>query len=177
MNIEQIVSQLQRLSRLGGFHFNDRKYGDDDLIVGSIDPFQLFLIFAELVATGAFETGVRLTIDQSHNVEPKLEAMIQSVVNLQEAYAKALLVDRAALEQAQRAETCSRATACCSMHSPPMSARSAPRSAPTSAPRRTLSPHSASGATRPRWPSGAPVGKQPDGTDNHSSSKRSKPWQ
>ena len=103
VNIEQIVSQLQRLGRLGGFHFNDRKYGDDDLIVGSIDPFQLFLIFAELVATGAFETGVRLTIDQSHSIEPKVEAMIQSVVNLQEAYAKALLVDRAALEQAQHA--------------------------------------------------------------------------
>jgi len=101
VNIEQIVSMLQRSSRLGGFHFNDRKYGDDDLIVGSIDPFQLFLIFSELVATGAFETGVRLTIDQSHNIEPKIEAMIQSVVNLQEAYAKALLVDRTALAQAQ----------------------------------------------------------------------------
>ena len=57
VNIEQIVSLLQRLDRLGGFHFNDRKYGDDDLIVGSIDPFQLFLIFAELVASGAFEIG------------------------------------------------------------------------------------------------------------------------
>jgi len=101
VNIEQIVSMLQRSSRLGGFHFNDRKYGDDDLIVGSIDPFQLFLIFSELVASGAFETGVRLTIDRSHNIEPKIEAMIQSVVNLQEAYAKALLVDRTALAQAQ----------------------------------------------------------------------------
>ena len=101
VNIEQIVSMLQRSSRLGGFHFNDRKYGDDDLIVGSIDPFQLFLIFVELVATGAIERGVRLTLDQSHNIEPKIEAMIQSVVNLQEAYAKALLVDRTALAQAQ----------------------------------------------------------------------------
>lgn len=101
VNIEQIVSQLQRLGRLGGFHFNDRKYGDDDLIVGSIDPFQLFLIFAELVSTGALDKGVRLTIDQSHNIEPKIEAVIQSVVNLQEAYAKALLVDRPALERAQ----------------------------------------------------------------------------
>jgi L-rhamnose isomerase/sugar isomerase len=103
VNIEQIVSQLQRLGRLGGFHFNDRKYGDDDLIVGSIDPFQLFLIFAELVSTGALDKGVRLTIDQSHNIEPKIEAVIQSVVNLQEAYAKALLVDRPALERAQLA--------------------------------------------------------------------------
>jgi L-rhamnose isomerase/sugar isomerase len=103
VNIEQIVSLLQRLGRLGGFHFNDRKYGDDDLMVGSIDPFQLFRIFCELVASDALEQGVRLTIDQSHNIEPKIEALIQSVVALQEAYAKALIVDRAALERAQRA--------------------------------------------------------------------------
>jgi len=101
VNIEQIVSLLQRMNRLGGFHFNDRKYGDDDLMVGSIDPFQLFRIFSELVETRALDTGVRLTIDQSHNIEPKIEAMIQSVVALQEAYAKALLVDRRALESAQ----------------------------------------------------------------------------
>src|SRR2546421_5939117 len=101
VNIEQIVSLLHGVRRLGGFHFNDRKYGDDDLIVGSVDPFQLFRIFHELVDVGALESGIRLTIDQSHNIEPKVEAMIQTVVNLQEAYAKALLVDRAALEQAQ----------------------------------------------------------------------------
>ena len=101
VNIEQIVSLLHGAGRLGGFHFNDRKYGDDDLIVGSIDPFQLFRIFFELVDVGAFESGVRFTIDQSHNLEPKIEAMIQTVLNLQEAYAKALLVDRAALERAQ----------------------------------------------------------------------------
>jgi L-rhamnose isomerase / sugar isomerase len=103
VNIEQIVSVLQQLNRLGGFHFNDRKYGDDDLIVGSIDPFQLFLIFAELVSIGAIQDGVRLTIDQSHNIEPKIEAVIQSVVNLQEAYAKALLINRVSLERAQLA--------------------------------------------------------------------------
>ena len=91
------------MKRLGGFHFNDRKYGDDDLMVGSIDPFQLFRIFVELVSTGAFETGVRLTIDQSHNIEPKIEALIRSVMTLQEAYAKALLVDHPALEHAQLA--------------------------------------------------------------------------
>lgn len=101
VNIEQIVSLLFGAGRLGGFHFNDRKYGDDDLIVGSIDPFQLFLVYAELVALDAPAAGVRFTIDQSHNVEPKVEAMIQSVLNLQEAYAKALLVDRVALEAAQ----------------------------------------------------------------------------
>ena len=101
VNIEQIVSLLHGVDRLGGFHFNDRKYGDDDLIVGSIDPFQLFRIFFELIDAGAFESGLRFTIDQSHNIEPKIEAMIQTVLNLQEAYAKALLVDRAALERAQ----------------------------------------------------------------------------
>jgi L-rhamnose isomerase/sugar isomerase len=101
VNIEQIVSLLDGVGRLGGFHFNDRKYGDDDLIVGSIDPFQLFRVFVELVEIGAFERGVRFTVDQSHNIEPKIEAMIQTVLNLQEAYAKALLVDRAALARAQ----------------------------------------------------------------------------
>jgi L-rhamnose isomerase/sugar isomerase len=101
VNIEQIVSLLQRMNRLGGFHFNDRKYGDDDLMVGSIDPFQLYRIFSELVETRALESGARLTIDQSHNIEPKIEAIIQSVVALQESYAKALLVDRRALESAQ----------------------------------------------------------------------------
>jgi L-rhamnose isomerase/sugar isomerase len=101
-NIEQIVALLDGVDRLGGFHFNDRKYGDDDLIVGSIDPFQLFRIFHELVEGGTLERGARLTVDQSHNVEPKVEAMVQTVLNLQEAYAKALLVDRAALAAAQR---------------------------------------------------------------------------
>jgi L-rhamnose isomerase/sugar isomerase len=103
VNIEQIVSLLDGVGRLGGFHFNDRKYGDDDLIVGSVDPFQLFRIFYELVDIGAFESGVGFTVDQSHNVESKIEAMIQTVMKLQEAYAKALLVDRAALERAQLA--------------------------------------------------------------------------
>jgi L-rhamnose isomerase/sugar isomerase len=102
VNIEQIVSMLYDAGWLGGFHFNDRKYGDDDLIVGSIDPFQVFRIFFELVDADAVE-NVRFTVDQSHNVEPKLEAMIQTVVNLQEAYAKSLFVDRTALEAAQDA--------------------------------------------------------------------------
>jgi L-rhamnose isomerase/sugar isomerase len=100
-NIEQIVALLLAEGRLGGFHFNARKYGDDDLIVGSINPFELFLIFVELAAAEA--AGVRLGLDQSHNVEPKVEASIMSVMNLQEAYARALLVDRSALEEAQRA--------------------------------------------------------------------------
>jgi len=99
VNIEQIVALLDAEGRLGGFHFNNRKYADDDLIVGSVNPFELFLIFFELAEGGL----PRLTIDQSHNVEAKVEAMVLSIVNLQEAYAKALLVDRDALRAVQEA--------------------------------------------------------------------------
>jgi L-rhamnose isomerase/sugar isomerase len=98
-NVEQIVSQLAAVERLGGFHFNNRKYADDDLIVGSTNPFELFLIFCELIGSG--RALPRLTIDQSHNVEAKVEAMVLSVVNLQEAYAKALRVDRIPLAARQ----------------------------------------------------------------------------
>jgi L-rhamnose isomerase / sugar isomerase len=94
-NIEQIVAILASEGRLGGFHFNNRKYADDDLIVGSVNPFELFLIFVELG-----DALPRLTIDQAHNVEAKIEAMVLSVLNLQEAHAKAQLVDRAALAEA-----------------------------------------------------------------------------
>ena len=98
-NIEQIVAILGDEDRLGGFHFNNRRYADDDLIVGSVNPFELFLIFHELGGRPL----PRLTIDQAHNVEAKVEAMVLSVVNLQEAYAKSLLVDRGALAAAQEA--------------------------------------------------------------------------
>ena len=101
VNIEQIVALLDAEGRLGGFHFNNRKYADDDLIVGSVNPWELFLIFFEL-AEGGRVGGIRLTIDQAHNIEAKVEAMVLSIVNLQEAYAKALLVDRGALRAAQR---------------------------------------------------------------------------
>ncbi len=100
-NIEQIVAVLLAEGLLGGFHFNNRKYADDDLIVGSIDPFELFRIMRE-IAIGDAE-GVALMIDQSHNVEGKVDAMIQSVMNIQTAYAKALLVDESGLAEAQRA--------------------------------------------------------------------------
>jgi L-rhamnose isomerase/sugar isomerase len=111
VNIEQIVAQLLDRARLGGFHFNARKYADDDLIVGSTNPFELFLIFNELVAAeddsdanvATTARNVAYMIDQSHNIEPKLEAMVQSVINIQTAHAKALLVDRARLRQAQTA--------------------------------------------------------------------------
>jgi L-rhamnose isomerase/sugar isomerase len=100
VNVEQIVSILAAERRLGGFHFNNRKYADDDLIVGSVNPFELFLIFCELIGLGG--PLPRLTIDQAHNVEAKLEAMVLSVVNLQEAHAKALLVDGERLAAMQR---------------------------------------------------------------------------
>jgi L-rhamnose isomerase/sugar isomerase len=104
-NIEFIVATLLDEGRLGGFHFNDRRYADDDLIVGSANPFQLFLIFHELINgnDGRTAAPVAYMLDQSHNVEPKLEAMVLSVLNVQTAYAKALLVDRDALADRQRA--------------------------------------------------------------------------
>jgi L-rhamnose isomerase/sugar isomerase len=106
-NIPQIVAQLLDEGRLGGFHFNDRKYADDDLIVGSVNPFELFCIFNEIVgaaAEGNTNAGrIAYMIDQSHNIEPKIEAMVQSVINIQLAYAKALLVNRPALRRAQEA--------------------------------------------------------------------------
>ncbi len=106
-NIPQIVTQLLDEDRLGGFHFNDRKYADDDLIVGSLNPFELFCIFNEIIDAGAEENPnvgrIAYMIDQSHNIEPKIEAMVQSVLNIQTAYAKALLVDRVALRSSQEA--------------------------------------------------------------------------
>ncbi len=105
-NIEQIVSLLLMEGKLGGFHFNDSKYGDDDLTVGSIRPYQLFLIFNELVegmdARGMDHTAdLGWMIDASHNVKDPLEDLLQSVEAIKIAYAQALLVDRAALASAQ----------------------------------------------------------------------------
>jgi L-rhamnose isomerase/sugar isomerase len=99
-NIEQIVAVLLGEGLLGGFHFNNRKYADDDLIVGAIDPFELFRIMAELTRGDTSE--IALMIDQSHNIEGKIDAMIHSVSNIQTAYAKALLVDRDRLRHAQQ---------------------------------------------------------------------------
>jgi len=103
-NVEQIVAFLLSEDKLGGFHFNARRYADDDLMVGTTNPFELFLIFNELVeAEGGLGVSSRVAfmIDQSPNVEPPIEAMIQSVVNVQAAYARALIVDRPALERAR----------------------------------------------------------------------------
>jgi L-rhamnose isomerase / sugar isomerase len=104
-NIEFIVAVLLRAGRLGGFDFNSRFYADDDLMVGAADPFQLFRILNEAVSAGALrpEAGIAFMLDQCHNIEPKLPALIRSVMNVQEATAKALLVDRAALKAAQQA--------------------------------------------------------------------------
>jgi L-rhamnose isomerase / sugar isomerase len=104
-NIEFIVAVLLRAGRLGGFDFNSRFYADDDLIVGAADPFQLFRIMREVVTGGALDpqAGVAFMLDQCHNIEQKIPAQIRSVMNVQEATAKALLVDTAALADAQRA--------------------------------------------------------------------------
>jgi L-rhamnose isomerase/sugar isomerase len=104
-NIEDIVATLLDEGRLGGFHFNDRRYADDDLIVGSANPFQLFLIFHELINGNDGQTAapVAYMLDQSHVIEKKIEAMVLSVQNVQIAYAKALLVDREALRGFQLA--------------------------------------------------------------------------
>jgi L-rhamnose isomerase/sugar isomerase len=103
-NIEQIVSRLIQFERLGGFHFNDSKYGDDDLDTGSVNPFQIFLVFNELVdaelrAARGFAPVYML--DQSHNVTDPVESLLESAVALQRAYAQALVVDRDALNSAQ----------------------------------------------------------------------------
>jgi L-rhamnose isomerase / sugar isomerase len=102
-NIEFIVALLLRAGRLGGFDFNSRFYADDDLMVGAADPFQLFRIMHEVVSADALrpDAGIAFMLDQCHNIEPKIPAQIRSVMNVQEAAAKALLVDTAALADAQ----------------------------------------------------------------------------
>jgi L-rhamnose isomerase/sugar isomerase len=102
-NIPHIVAFLLSEGKLGGFHFNARKYADDDLIVGTENPFELFDIFTKLVSAGDKASKVAFMIDQSHNIEPKLEAMIYSIINCQIAFAKALIVDYPALNKAQQA--------------------------------------------------------------------------
>jgi L-rhamnose isomerase/sugar isomerase len=102
-NIEFIVAFLLREAKLGAFDFNSRFYADDDLMVGSADPFQLFRIMHEIVLADALkpEAGIAFMLDQCHNIEPKIPAQIRSVMNVQEATAKALLVDHDALAAAQ----------------------------------------------------------------------------
>jgi L-rhamnose isomerase/sugar isomerase len=103
VNIEQIVARLVRFGKLGGFHFNDSKYGDDDLDTGSVEPFRLFLVFNELIDAGMREAegfAPAHMLDQSHNVTDPIESLMQSAIELQRAYAQALIVDRTALAAA-----------------------------------------------------------------------------
>lgn len=103
-NIEQIVAWLLHLGALGGFHFNDRKFADDDLTLGSIDPYQVFRIFHEILSAKNTETvsNIAYMVDQSHNMKPKVEAMVQTVVMAQELFAKAALVDQEKLAELQQ---------------------------------------------------------------------------
>jgi L-rhamnose isomerase/sugar isomerase len=106
VNIEQIVARLVRFNKLAGFHFNDSKYGDDDLDAGSVEPFRLFLVFNELLDAARRKAegfAPAYMIDQSHNVTDPIESLMQSAIELQRAYAQALLVDRAELAAAQDA--------------------------------------------------------------------------
>jgi L-rhamnose isomerase/sugar isomerase len=106
-NIEQLVAFILDEGKMGGFHFNNRKYADDDLIVGTINPYELFLVFCELTkaeddpSTSGCTKDIAYMIDQSHNIEPKIPAMIRSVLNVQTAHAKALMLDRESLKKAQ----------------------------------------------------------------------------
>ncbi|PLP58312.1 L-rhamnose catabolism isomerase [Mesorhizobium loti] len=113
VNIEMIVSRLIQFGKLGGFHFNDSKYGDDDLDAGSIDPYRLFLVFNELVdaeLAGARDFQPAHMLDQSHNVTDPIESLMLSAIEVQRAYAAALLVDRNALEGFQEANDALMAT-------------------------------------------------------------------
>ncbi|HET7866118.1 MAG TPA: sugar isomerase, partial [Burkholderiaceae bacterium] len=105
VNIELIVARLIAAGKLAGFHFNDSKYGDDDLDAGSVSPYRLFLVFNELVAAaheGVAGFDPAYMLDQSHNVTDPIESLIDSAAQVQRTYAQALLVDRAALDAAQQ---------------------------------------------------------------------------
>jgi L-rhamnose isomerase/sugar isomerase len=103
-NIEQVVAWLLHVGSLGGFHFNDRRYADDDLTLGSIDPYQVFRIFHEILSAGPEErAAIAFMIDQSHNLKGKMEAMVQTVLTAQELYAKASLIDQQQLAELQQA--------------------------------------------------------------------------
>jgi L-rhamnose isomerase/sugar isomerase len=107
-NIEHVVAFLIDEGLLGGFHFNNRKYADDDVTTGSTNPYEVFLIYNEIVAAeqdpAITELDIAYMVDQSHNIKPKMEAMIQTVLFIQSAYARSLLVDRKALLESQDCE-------------------------------------------------------------------------
>lgn len=105
VNIEQIISTLLDENMLGGFHMNNRRYADDDLITGTVNPMDLFLIYKEIIDAeqDGVKTDITYMLDQSHNIEPSIEGIIYSVMNAQTAYARALIIDRTALREAQEA--------------------------------------------------------------------------
>ena len=151
-NVEQIVSRLAMTGRLGGFHFNDSAYGDDDLTVGSIDPYRLFLVVLELVAHGGGALpDLAYMIDASHNVKDPLEDLLQSTDQLQVTLAQALLVDRAAAARLRRTTTTRRcARRCCSVRTARTCARSSARRAGATARRSSRSRRSARAGYRRR---------------------------
>ena len=104
VNIEHIIATLLDEQKLGGFHFNNRRYADDDLILGTVNPMEIFLIYKEIVDAqmAGLPTNICYMLDQSHNIENSLEGIIYSVMNIQTAYAKALIIDRTALAQYQQ---------------------------------------------------------------------------
>ena len=103
VNIEQIISILLDEDKLGGFHFNNRRYADDDLISGTVKPLEMFMIFKEIVDArkDGINADITYMLDQSHNIEPSIEGIIYSVMNIQTAYAKSLIIDRKSLKEAQ----------------------------------------------------------------------------
>jgi L-rhamnose isomerase/sugar isomerase len=105
-NIEFIIAELLDEGRLGGFHFNNRRYADDDLVTGTVNPLEVFLIYNEIVeaSLAGCDTNITYMLDQSHNIENSLEGIIYSVMNIQTAYAKSLIVDRKVLADAREAK-------------------------------------------------------------------------
>ena len=105
VNVEHIIATLLDEGRLGGFHFNNHKYADDDLILGTVNPMEIYMIYKEIVdaETEGIPTAITYMLDQSHNIENSIEGIIYSVMNIQTAYAKALIIDRAALKESQAA--------------------------------------------------------------------------
>ena len=155
-NIEQVVSRLAMVGRLGGFHFNDSKYGDDDLTVGSIHPYQFFLIVLELLEHGDGRMpDVAYMIDASHNLKDPLEDLIQATDQIQVTLAQALLVDRDALEDAQDANDPALAAEVLQRRTAATSARSSPRPAAATVPPSTRCSPCAASATAARWSTSA----------------------
>lgn len=103
VNVEQIIATLLDEGKLGGFHFNNRRYADDDLILGTVNPLEIFMVYKEIVDAeiDGLSTDITYMLDQSHNIENSIEGIIYSVMNIQTAYAKALIIDREALKESQ----------------------------------------------------------------------------